>query len=365
MSFEIINLYTLSLISLIYILLNWKKIKNIGIEQNNLLEKNSRVYFFDFIKGIAILAVFIGHISFFYRDGLNDNLSNISYLIIKIVRFCIPFFIISSGVLLKLENHNLKNILAFYKRKFFRIIVPYFLFCIILFFTKEYKDFSLFIKDVFTGNISGQFYFITILVQLYLFYPIINKLIQKIGDKKSLIYSFIVSVLSFIFLEKILGFEPFISYLFFSVFGIVFKKYFDNVNFNKLLKDIRFIRFSSIVLVLYMFFCLINIKEFYSNFQMIYAPTLFLLFYYFKDKLSNKKIYKIFSFFGKNSLYIFLIHIMIMEYIYKYLNLISMNIYLEYVLFIVVSFILAFLTPAIISSIIKRNLKTKKFKSQN
>lgn len=349
MLFELLNIYILSVIVFLYILFNIKNLKDTKKKKIVIENKTSRLYFFDFIKGLAILAVFIMHTNYFYKDNLGD----IYFFIIKICRFAVPFFIISSGFLLQLKDYSKESIKNFYKNKFIRIVVPYFIFCIFLFVLKKYQfNFENIIK-IFNGEISKPFYFISALVQLYIFYPLINKIINKIGNQKSLIFSFLISVVSTIFLPKIYNFHILLPYLFFFVFGIVSKKYYYNYDIKDTAKKIKFINFSSIILIIYFAFSLLEKGEEYSNFQYIYSIVLFILLFYINEKISNKKIYKLFSFWGKNSLYIFLTHFIILEFLYNYINLININIYLKYSIFFISSFIIGFLLPVILSEKIK------------
>lgn len=350
MSFELINICILAEITLLYIFFNRKIIKNTK-KKEQISEKkiNSRIIFFDFIKGIAILAVFIGHLDLIYKN----NLGELYFLIIKICRFAVPFFIISSGYLLYLKDYTKESIKEFYTKKIFRLIIPYFIVCIILFIFKKYNFNIENIIKIFDGEISAPFYFMPILIQAYIFYPLINKICNKIGNKKSLIYSFIISLISMIILPTIYKFQTFLPYLFFFVFGMTFKKYYDNYEIKDMLKKIKFKYFSIIIFILYFISSIIEKNEEYSNFQFAYAIIFFILIFYINGNIENKKIYKLFSFFGRNSLYIFLLHFEILEILYKYFNNLNINNYLKNISFILISFILAFLLPALLSDKIK------------
>ena len=361
MSIELINLYILSIISLIYFFFVSKKInsiKKIELSENKL----SRVYFFDFIKGVSIMAVFIMHICYFYILNTNQNISSFNIYITKIFRFAVPFFIISSGFLLELKDYKKETILNFYKNRFVKILIPYLVICVFLFFFKDYKNINTFLINILDGNISVPFYFITVLIQLYILYPLIKYLINKFGSKKSLFISFFISIIFAIIFPKIFlikfFYNTFLAYIFFFVFGITLKKYYFNPEFKNTLKNIKFIKFGTTTILLYYLLALIDIGKEYSNFQFIYAPTLFLFVYYFKDKIEKIRIYKYFCFLGRNSLYIFLIHFTVMEIIFKYLNILNINFYLEYILFIFTSFIFAILLPSVLIKYL--NSPTKK-----
>ena len=353
---EIINLYLLSVISLIYLLFNLKELNNIRkIELSE--NENSRVYFFDFIKGISIFIVFLSHICYFYIKSNNEILSFFSIYFINAIRFVVPFFVISSGYLLEIKDYKKKTIIDFYKKRLFKILIPYFIFCVFLFFLKDYKNINIFLIDTITGKISVPFYFITVLIQLYILYPLIKKIINKLGSKKSLFISFFISLIFGVILPKFFLLEfsyyTFLAYIFFFVFGIVFKKYYSNPDIISFLKKIKFVRFAVIITFIYCIIALIG-KEQYFNFQLIYAVILFLLIYYFKEKIEKNKLYKYFCFLGKNSFYIFLIHFTILEFIFKYLNLLALNVYLEYILFIIISLIFIILLPSILINNLKK-----------
>ncbi|HPO11295.1 MAG TPA: acyltransferase [bacterium] len=357
MSFEFTNIYVLAEIAILYILLNLKTLKNLkkkdNIEENKL---NSRINFFDFTKGLAILAAFIGHIVLIYKN----NLGELYFFIVKLCRFAIPFFIISSGCLLYLKDYSKESIKNFYKKKVVRLIIPYLIVCIFLFILKKYTFNLTNIIKIFDGKISAPFYFMPILIQAYIFYPIINKIIDKIGNKKSLILSFIISFISIILIPTIYDFHTFLPYLFFFVFGIIFRKNYYIYDFKYILKKINFEKFSLIIFIIYFLFSIIEKNEEYSNFQLIYAPTLFILLFYVNDNIKNKKIYKSFSFFGRNSLYIFLLHFEILQSLYKYFNNLNINYHFKNILFILVSFIIAFLLPAMLSEKIKDYLQQQR-----
>ena len=139
--------------------------------------------------------------------------------------------------------------------------------------------------------------------------------------------------------------------------------FFYDQSFKNILEKIKFKKFSIIIFIIYFLFSFLESKEEYTNFQLIYSPILLILLYYFNDNLCNKKIYKIFSFFGKNSLYIFLLHFIALEYIYKIINIYTIeNLYLKYFLYIFFSIIFGFFMPLLFSFLINKKIKIKRIK---
>lgn len=335
MPFEFINIYITSLLFFVFIFFNFKKIKT-----NTLINKSEtccspRVYFFDFIKGVSIIGVILIHVAYFYYDfDKYETFSFYQNYIIKIFRYSVPFFLISSGFLLDLKNFSLKEIFKFYYKKFFRLFIPYLIFCILFFIFKN-NNFNIikFIGEFFNGNISKPYYFISILFQLYIIYPLILFLFNKFSNLKILIFSFLISFLGPLFLLN--GINLFIPYLIYFIFGIYIKKNIENTNLLEILKSKNFIIFNTFIVVLYFLLSIVGPSEKYSNFQFAYSMSLFLLFFVNKERIENK--YKLLQIIGKNSFYIFLIHFELMNLIYIFLQN-KYDLKIEFIIFVIVTF---------------------------
>ncbi len=358
MFFEIFNIYTTSLIFFPFLFININKSKTSLIENKSEQISNSRIYFFDFIKGISIICVVLMHIIYFYYDS--NQYGNFSFLLnyfLKIFRFSVPFFIISSGFLLNLKSLSPKNVFSFYNKKIFKLIIPYFIFCILFFVLKNnYFNLKEFIYGFITGNILIPYYFMSILFQFYIIYPIIFFLMNKFNNKNILILSFIISFISSMFLYKINNFYIFLPYLIYFVFGIFLKKQIKETNLENILKSKNVIRFNIFIITIYSLFGLIGLSEHYSNFQFAYSISLFLLFFVFKEKIENK--FKTVTLLGKNSLYIFLTHFFIIESIN---NLIKnkFNITIEFIIFLSLSILITIFIPLIFMIIFQKNKREK------
>lgn len=143
--------------------------------------KNERIFYFDFLRAFAIIAVIICHVNFFFGP-LNTSLEIIGQLTFHdIGRVGVPIFLMISGALLL--NREYSNLSDFLKRRFTRIVYPFIFWMILITLTSLYfKKTPIYIWNVITGNPSIAWYF-WILIGIYLAIPILNEFIKKYGEK--------------------------------------------------------------------------------------------------------------------------------------------------------------------------------------
>lgn len=358
MTFELFNIYTTSLIFFIFLFINLKKIKPDFTINKSEQTSDSRIYFFDFIKGLAIIGVVFAHIAYFYYDfNSYGNFAIYQSYLVKILRCVVPFFIISSGFLLSIKDFSKKSLLSFYKNKFIRLIIPYFVFCLIIFLLKN-DNFNVlnFLKEFASGNISIPYYFMSVLLQLYIIYPVIIFLFNKFDKLKILLISFLISFFSSLFLYKLDSFTFFMPYLIYFTFGIYFKYAITKTNIISIIESKKFINFNIFIIVLYLLFGLVGLKDHYSNFQFAYSISLFLIVFAYRKQIENK--FKFISYLGKSSLYIFLSHFFIMEIIFSLIKN-KFNLKIEFILFTILSIIFGIILPAFISTFLLRIQNSK------
>ena len=90
--------------------------------------KKERIFYYDFLRAFAIIAVLICHVDFFF-GSLNTPIKVIGQMTFHdIGRIGVPIFLMISGALLLNRKYELGD---FLKRRFARIIYP-FIFWIIL-----------------------------------------------------------------------------------------------------------------------------------------------------------------------------------------------------------------------------------------
>lgn len=318
-----INLLILSTLILIFPVF-WKvffKPNKISSE----IKPGRRILFFDFLKGIAIIAVIIIHVIKVSLPFFLENQKNILYMANNILRFAVPFFFIISGILL---TPDLKN---FYKRKIARLLIPYAICTIIIVIYYQF-DFLKSLKLFITGKASLPYYFFIVLFQFYLLYPLLVKLRMK---KWFLQITFLISLACYLLPQTwfIYGIPFFGKYLFFFAYGVQKREYFLENKYNK--KQIHYWIILITAFIVLNFF----LPGIYYNVRLIYGIALFNLIFILKDKINIKnKLNSIITKFGQNSLWIFLTHylvVLILAYSYKIID----NQYLA-MLFILISSII-------------------------
>lgn len=296
--------------------------KDTSISTNE--DKRERIVFFDFLRGLAILAVVIIHIGdvFLLVEGANlfliKTINNIS-------RFAVPFFFIISGILLTREG----GWLSFYRKKIIRIFLPFFIISSLIGLYNN-SDLLSILHSFISGTASLPYYFMSVLLQFYILYPVLEKYSKK---KHFLLITFLISFISFFLVNiwVVYKIPLFLRYLFFFAFGISQKDRFLSKNYY--LNNKQKLTFS--ILILWFLFYASYFQVYFYNTLYFYAPALFVLFFLLKDNV-NKKPLKLFSYLGRNSLWIYLIHYLLIQFLAPYVLALSSNFYLQYFYFIVV-----------------------------
>ncbi len=299
-------------------------------ENNEILQQaqhkiKKRHDFFDYLRGLAILAVILIHIGDnFYVEG-SGNILFIKF-INNISRFAVPFFLICSGVLL-LRAASFKK---FIQKKIFRNFLPYLLLTMAV---GVYYDIGVLkiIHGFFAGSASAPYYYMGILLQFYLLYPFLEKYSKK---KYFLHITFLISIVSF-FIEQtwvFYGIPLFPRYLFLFTYGISQKEKFLSEKFKLSLKEKTF----WIMLVVYYVVFALYSQEYLYNIRVFYAIALFNLLFLAKDWIKNIPSYSLFCYLGRNSLWIYLIHFFIVQAIFPTVKQVSDNFYFQYIYFVIV-----------------------------
>jgi peptidoglycan/LPS O-acetylase OafA/YrhL len=274
-----------------------------------LLQKNKkgRYIFFDTLRGVAITAVIILHVIYLfpfesYPYVHEETLNAVNALL----RFAVPFFLIASGILLSPPPHTPSGILAFYKRQFVRVGLPYLLVLSALLFLRS--DFTMLevFKNFFTGNASVPYYFITVLLQLYLIYPFI----AHIATQRWFVYFALGFSLFSFFIPQVLvihGVSTFFPYFFFFVWGIYMRPQILQGTVPR--QYWPWISFLIFFLVGYML-----LPGKYYNTLYFFGTSMFMLLYLLTiDNRIPSWFSKFFSFLGGFTLWIYLIHFPLLE----------------------------------------------------
>jgi len=305
------------------------------VEKKEQTSVRDRLVFFDILKGLAIIAVILIHVTFFFThtEGLinNDDFINIAN---NLARFAIPFFFICSGILLN-PIHSKVEIKGFYKRKIGRIFVPYFLVSAFLFLLYSVPV-KTFLIQLIRGEAAVPFYFVLVLLQMYLLYPLLQKWRYK---KWFLPVMFFVSLGYFVspLPQQPLDFPIFFPFLFLFAYGMYFRDRFLDYKSDK--QEL----FIWLMLILAYVLIMVAGRDYYYNQRYFYGPAMFNVLFYFREGIMKQKLVSRFlQAFGKNSLWIFLIHFTLMWTIYPYFYIVPMNYYFRFFFFLVVSVVLSY-----------------------
>jgi len=133
------------------------------------------------IATIAVIAI--------HTTSQNMTQSALGYYGNQLARFSVPMFLILSGFLLFQSDLNSKflPLTQFYRKRFKRILLPYFIWTIFYSLVVHYyfnglqnanKILPDLIKHLFLGNGFTHLYFVVIIIQLYLLYPFIRRVFQ-------------------------------------------------------------------------------------------------------------------------------------------------------------------------------------------
>ena len=144
----------------------------------------NRITQLDFVRVVLMLGVITIHVCstyIFVESRLSIGNLNLAFYLNQASRFSVPGFILLSGLSLNLSKRK-EPWRKFYTGRVKKILIPYLLWYTIYFLwyviTNDGAGLSAgwFVKGVFTGATAPHLYFIVIILQLYLFYPLLRRL---------------------------------------------------------------------------------------------------------------------------------------------------------------------------------------------
>lgn len=263
-----------------------------------------RFPFFDVVKGIAILAVVVIHMTDLWPGDSSISAASLN-TIDATMRFALPVFFIASGILLTPPRYTLSGLGAFYGKRIGGLAVPYVLVGMVLAWLYA-LPLSVFWHGLYTGQLSVPYYFLLILFQLYLLYPWICRLAQKRWFVYiSLFFSIGMQLSPYWYLHDIpLAFR----FLFFFVWGIHMR---DQILQGSISRRVwPWATLFTLFWVVYLYFP----GPFY-NMRPFYGVAVFMLLYltYQKNYVPQRVMHSVGAI-GRMSLWIFLVHYPLMAY---------------------------------------------------
>ena len=157
----------------------------------------------DFLKGISILAIVIMHYIQNYVIGIPE-------IVLKASSFGgagVHVFMLCSGFGLALAQNAAMDWFAFFKKRFFKIYIPYVIVVIVsalIPYMYSGEDrlvavlshvllFKMFFEQ-YESNFGIQFWFISTIFQLYLIYPLLVLVKRRYGSKKFFLFCLVLSI---------------------------------------------------------------------------------------------------------------------------------------------------------------------------
>lgn len=254
-----------------------------------------RLPFFDFAKGVAIIAVIFIHSIYLFEANRQDSPSHYLDILNNIARFAVGVFFISSGALLS------KGVSS---KKILKVILPFVVVSIIVG-VFQGKSWDLIIGGVIRGDLLPPYYFIPVLLQFYLMFPLLLRLsVSKYFLPLSLLVSYVFYITPG--LSYILGVPTFGPFLFLFAFGVYHR--------NTFAAEAKLPRVDYLVLLItiYVALCFVFPGHYYNS-RFFYAPAVFMVLHFAYHKFVFFQKISLLQSLGKMSLWVYLVHFSIEE----------------------------------------------------
>lgn len=244
------------------------------------------------------------------------------------VLFCSIYgFIFLSGFK-NFYSYELKNCKKYFSSRFKKIVLPYLqavlVYCVI---TGEPSGIQQFLSHLFTGSFAAHFYFVIVILQFYFLTPLFQFLSVKYSKKTVLILSLAINLLTVLLLHKWNFYTRIFSrYLFCYSIGYYagkeYSKFTDFLEKNKKKIIVLYLIFLSLELWTSLQMAFYTFPTIIQQFTTtLYMPFSVLFLYWLSLSLTAKysimdcKLLKIIN---KNTYFIYLWHILIINLTEKY-----------------------------------------------
>jgi surface polysaccharide O-acyltransferase-like enzyme len=161
------------------------------------MERNYKI---ELLRVIASFAVVIIHVLFIWSDVPNETVMPVVRLYSAASQFCVPVFIIISGMLIL--NHDYQYLFLFYRKRLLRLIPGFILFAIpyllIRYFDKDESVFSIIRNGLLFGYPWIHFWYVYMLIVLYFFAPFIQHMVKNLPIRELLVLIVSLFILSWI-----------------------------------------------------------------------------------------------------------------------------------------------------------------------
>lgn len=316
-----------------------------------------RIFFLDFLRAIAIFFIIWCH---------TNNIEYSSILFEKIKWFLgkcgVPIFFMLSGYLAFPFNGNIKQ---YFQKKVRRILIPFIIWVLIYDLVALNKGYELFLGDLL-NEASAHLWFIYIIIGLYLLVPILSPFLQNCSRSVfkfylviwglTTIYPLIFSVCDIHFTEHNILYTLYYFYGFIGYFIVgYYLKRFPDTRLLKRSISVFFLLLSSILIGIYfyVFNChTVEVSDYKGLPIVLYSIAFFTIFKYLSSFVKNSFFEKIATSVSVNSFGIYLVHMLVVIYIYPFIpilhNIPSLLVTLYFVLInLLLSYVFVFILKKI------------------
>ncbi len=329
----------------------------------------------DFVRVASMLSVILLHTTsgyLFAESQFTLRGVNLGFILNQGVRYCVPLFILLSGLSLSLSGREEKYGDFIWARGK-KILIPYLIWTTLYFWVQtDSLNVAALLKALFYGSAAPHLYFIVALIQLYLFYVPLRRLLKKHPVSTLLTAFFLTLALQWIIylsvfdihlvpeVLRVFQVRFFGTWLFLFVLGMFLAKYWDRLRgFSK--------RYALGLSCAFLLFAGLYILDSYGtdSYELSIKPILFFYvplalctFVGMGEQLAKSKAcITVLAFLSKHSMTVFFCHIFVLEKLREhgeYFLGMSGMLFLS-LLVIVISIIAAFLIDSAVG-ILKRAL---------
>lgn len=310
-----------------------------------------------YVRAIAAFGIFAIHATggFALYSEFNTNAMHLGIFLNQFFRFGTPVFMMVSGFVLFYNYRTPEEFdpIKFYKKKFIFLFLPYIIWSVgyLLFSSYMYKipityEVILgFPKKIIFGEVFSHLYFIFLIVQFYIIFPLLIRFLSKSIKNKpvkvficTLIIQAIILIYEFYFRKTTsIGVINFINmyywktvlgwFFYFITGGIIAYHYDKFIEFvDNRIKLILFTYVISVVLFLgevYLNIYITQGRDYFERYgsirpmNMIYGITTFAVLIWLTRKIKDRDdfIVKLIKSFGTYSLGVYFAHPMVLEYL--------------------------------------------------
>ncbi|MEJ8546291.1 acyltransferase [Brevibacillus borstelensis] len=154
------------------------------------MARKERIVELDYVRSFAFLAVVYQHVIGVYirKPGIGEETAFLFGMLFHLLKFAVPAFVFVTGLVLFYNYCDRLQYPRFIQKRFTEIVVPYAIWSVVYMATyHELAGFNLetlwlVLKKWMTGTASYHLWFVVMIFQFYLLYPLLRKLFRWTGQ---------------------------------------------------------------------------------------------------------------------------------------------------------------------------------------